>query len=275
MSADTWLRPLQSIFNSARRRLAIVTMHAVPDAARFERHLDVLAEMGRFVSLADVVDGGPLPRRPLLVTFDDGDRTLVDVAAPALARREIPAVAFVVTDLIGTDEPFWFAAVEAAAGRAEVNRLKQVPDDERRAAIAQLDPPLRQPQLTADELRSLDAAGIAIGSHSATHPCLDRCRDDVIADEVTRSFEALADVLGRPPVAFAYPNGNHDARARRAVADAGYRMAFAFDHRLTRLPPPDRFAVSRLRLAATAPDDRVRTIVSGLHPFLHHARGRS
>ena len=274
-SVDTWLRPVQWAFNATRRRLAIVTMHAVPDGARFERHLDVLGEMGTFVGLDDVVGGGALPRRPILVTFDDGDRTLVDVAAPALARRGIPAVAFVVTDLVGTDQPFWFAAVEAAAGRAEVNRLKTVPDDERRAAIAQLDPPLRQAQLTADELRALDAQGIAIGSHSATHPCLDRCGDDVIRDEVTRSFDALADLFGRPPVAFAYPNGNHDARARRAVADAGYRIAFAFDHRLTSMPPPDPFAVSRLRLAANAPDDRVRTIVSGVHPFLHRARGRS
>jgi peptidoglycan/xylan/chitin deacetylase (PgdA/CDA1 family) len=286
VTADRLLRrsPFQWAFEARRRhQLAAVTCHAVPHRAAFERQIDILASMGQFVALADVLaaveDGRPLPDHAILLTFDDGDRTVYDVAAPVLADRAIPAVAFVITGLIGTSEPFWWTEVEQLAGALAVARLKRVPDDERRAAIealrasaaAPVDP---QPQLRPAELTALEAQGIAIGSHTMTHPMLDQCRPAAVVAEVAGSFGDLAAMLGAPPASFAYPSGAYDDVARRAVIDAGYRIAFAFDHRLTPVPPPDQFAVSRLRVAATASEDRVRTIVSGLHPAVHHLRGR-
>ena len=53
-----------------------------------------------------------------------------------------------------------------------------------------------------------------------SHPCLPQCTNDVIDREVAGSREVLADLVGQPPLAFAYPNGDHDARSRRAVSRA-------------------------------------------------------
>src|SRR5207244_10929481 len=100
--------------------------------------------------------------------------------------------------------------------------LKQVPDDERIATIADLrrvasSPAPRVAHLRRSELRALESAGIAVGNHSHTHPCLPRCRDDKIRTEVVDAPAPLRDALGHAPTAFAYPNGHCDARTRQAV----------------------------------------------------------
>jgi len=298
-SVDSMLRwsPVQGLMQSRRRnRLAVVTYHAVSDGGVFERHLDVLGEMGCFVSLdevaANALDGMPLPPRPILLTFDDGDPSVLRTAAPRLRERGIPGVVFLITDLIGTDDVLWTTEVEQLVasggrtsldspsdGRALARDLKRRPDHVRREVIEQLRAsagtrPPRTPQLDAADVHRLAELGLAIASHTMSHPCLPQCTDDVIDREVAGSRAALTDLLGHPPAALAYPNGLHDPRTRRAVAHAGYDLAFAFDHRLSPVPPDDRHEISRVRVNGQASENRVRTVVSGLHPAVHHLLGR-
>jgi peptidoglycan/xylan/chitin deacetylase (PgdA/CDA1 family) len=303
-SPQAWLdavlrwTPTQAMMQRRRRdRLAVITYHAIRDAATFDRHLDVLGELGSFVSLDDVVASAtgqvPLPSRPILITFDDGHPSVLHTAAPRLNARGIPGVVFLITDLIGTDHLIWTTEVEqlvasggrtsihtTADGRALVRILKGRPDGVRRHAIDELratakDEQPRVPQLTAPEIARLAQLGMAISSHTMTHPCLPQCPDEVIEREVMGSREVLADLVGEPPLALAYPNGDFDSRSLRAVSSAGYAVAFGFDHRLSPIPPNDPYAISRLSMNARANDNRVRTVVSGLHPAIHHLRGRS
>ena len=83
------------------------------------------------------------------------------------------------------------------------------------------------------------------------------------------------DALGHAPRTFAYPNGDWDGRAEEALADAGYEAAFLFDHRANPATPRHPLRISRLRVNSTTSPGRFATIVSGLHPALHRARGRS
>jgi peptidoglycan/xylan/chitin deacetylase (PgdA/CDA1 family) len=227
----------------------------------------------------------------VLVTFDDGDRTVLDVAAPMLYERGVPGVAFVVAGLLDTDQPYWWdevaelvenggrVGVEQRAPAAVVALLKRVPDDERRQAIDDLRASARRPagrttQLRARDLLDLEEAGIAVGNHTLTHPCLPRCSDEQVRSEVVEAHRLLSDALGHPPRAFAYPNGDWDGRAREALSAEGYGLGVLFDHRLARWPLADPLRVSRLRVNSTTPMPRFRTILSGLHPAVHHARGR-
>ncbi len=284
--------PLQPLsLRASRRQLCVLAYHGVSDASRFAAQLDWLAAHASPVSLEQareaVLDGRPLPERPVLLTFDDGERSLLEVGAPLLRERDMPAVAFVVAGLIGTEDPFWWDEVEqlALAGACDaqpgdvVRRLKGVSDEERRLTIERMRTAagvaVRSPQLTADDLRKLELDGIAIGNHSLSHPCLDRCDDDVIHYEVATAHCLLTQMLGHEPTAFAYPNGNWDERVRREVETAGYRLAFGFDHRLAKLPVTDSLTVSRVRVDTAAELDRFRVLVSGLHPRIHHARGLS
>ena len=62
--------------------------------ALFEEHLEHFARRYNVVDLDQVLDGR-LPSRALLITFDDGYRSVLDVAAPLLRRHGLPSVFFV------------------------------------------------------------------------------------------------------------------------------------------------------------------------------------
>jgi peptidoglycan/xylan/chitin deacetylase (PgdA/CDA1 family) len=88
-------------------RLAVLGYHGIEDPAGFEAHLDHLQRFCHPVSLEQVEaaahDGRPMPPHSVLVTFDDGDRSVYTEALPRLAARSIPAVCFVIPGLVGTD----------------------------------------------------------------------------------------------------------------------------------------------------------------------------
>ena len=296
--ADATLRrsPVQAVFRRrTANRLAVLAYHGVDDPAQLARQLDLLVARARPVDLDTVVgalhERNPLPERAVLVTFDDGHRSVLEHGLPLLRERGVPAVAFVLPGVLGTDRPFWWheagslvgagAHVDGWQGDASsvVRRLKQVPDSERRAVLAALrrsapGPGVYQPQLREDELRLLEAGGVEIGNHTWDHPCLDRCADEVVRAEVRDGHAALTDALGHAPRAFAYPNGNWDPRAEHELRDLGYRVAFLFDHRLATVPAAEPLRLSRLRVNSDTPLDRFDTVITGLHPALHHARGR-
>lgn len=144
--------------------------------------------------LLDAISTGR-QRRLVGITFDDGYTNVLEAALPELQRRGFGATAFIISDrLSGTNEwdegPAW-------------------------------------PLLGADGVRELAAAGIEIGSHSATHIRLAGLATDQLTAEVAASRASLAALLGAEVRGFAYPYGSMDAAARRAVRKAGYAYACA------------------------------------------------
>jgi peptidoglycan/xylan/chitin deacetylase (PgdA/CDA1 family) len=288
--------PAQPVFaHRASRSLAVLAYHEVNDPARFELQLDHLVRVAHPVTLEEVVTAverrAPLPERAVLLTFDDGHRDVVETVLPLLRERGIPAVAFVVAGLIGSDDAHWWTEVKelsAAGGIVAgfdgtsppdlVRALKRVSDARRLAAIEELRRRVGRSatpvaQLRPEELSALESAGIAVGNHSLTHPCLSRCTDEKILHEVRGAHDALSGMLGHEPTAFAYPDGDQDPRVTRIVEEVGYPVAFRFDHRLDDLTPRFPLGISRLRTDAHATLDRFRIIVSGLHPAIHRLRG--
>ena len=284
--------PLQPLFQwRAERSLVVLAYHRVREASLFAEHLDWIRRERHPITLSDLeraTTGGGLPRRAVMLTFDDADRTLVDVALPLLRERSLPAVAFVVADLVDTDRPFWWAEVTrllAAGARASglpadpaeaVRALKTLPDEQRRRVIRSLretGPPVQMAQLRREELTDLESAGVAVGNHTLTHPCLSRCVEDVLRHEIVAAHDALIQTTGHDPTAFAYPDGDRDRRAEPMLRELGYRSAFLFDHRINYLPLRDPLSISRVRIDADASLDRLRIVTSGLHPAVLRLRG--
>lgn len=77
----------------------------------FKRHYNV-------VSLAQVLAArnglAPLPARALLISFDDGWADNAEFALPELQRAGLPAVLFVVADVVGRRQPFFQEQLVAA-----------------------------------------------------------------------------------------------------------------------------------------------------------------
>jgi peptidoglycan/xylan/chitin deacetylase (PgdA/CDA1 family) len=287
--------PLQWRYEGRQRdTLTVLAYHAAEDAESFAGQLDYLCARRQPLSLeqvhAAVITGERLPAQAVLITFDDADRSLLEVGMPLLVERGIPAAAFVVTGLLDSDRPFWWQEVESllrhggysstlpiGSASALIRSLKTQPDVRRLTVIDELRrtasrPAEAVPQLRAVDLLTLDAADIAVGSHSVSHPCLDRCDDEKVEAEVGAAQQRLKSILGRSPLAFAYPNGNVDPRVRRAVALHGHRLAFGFDHRISEWPPRDPLLISRVKVSSTSTIDRFATSLSGLHPAVHRVR---
>jgi peptidoglycan/xylan/chitin deacetylase (PgdA/CDA1 family) len=289
--------PAQLVFKiRARQRLTVLGYHGVDDPDRFERQLQYVCRAMRPVSQDDVLDAmagrRDLPPRAVLISFDDGDRSVVDVAMSMMQERGLPGIAFVIAGLLDTDQPYWWVEVKdlVASGatsngnktvspEALVTQLKRVSDDRRLAIVEELRRTARIPaaprvgQLLRSELPTLENAGIAVGNHTLTHPRLDQCDDDKVQHEILESHRILAAALGHPPRAFAYPDGAADPRAVAHLAAAGYEMAFLFDHRVGDRVPTDPFRISRVRVNASSRMDRFAAIASGLHPALYHRSG--
>ncbi len=276
----------------------VLAYHDVADPDCFARQVEYLAAAMHPVSLDEVLEaqagGLGLPQRAVLITFDDGHRSVYERALPILRERGVPAAVFVIAGLLESKEPYWWIEAEELLRRgartpgmvdpadpvAGVAALKRMPDEQRLAVLDELRAsalgnPVEMPQLTRAELRVLESGGVQVGNHTLTHPCLDRCTDEKVGFELERAHEILTEALGSPPSSFAYPNGYWTARAATVLAELGYEAAFLFDHRIGLFPPADALRISRVRVNSTTPLDRFRIIISGLHPFLLHAFGRA
>jgi peptidoglycan/xylan/chitin deacetylase (PgdA/CDA1 family) len=205
--------------------------------ADFECHLDLAAERGctplTVSAFADVLRGrAPLPRRALVMTFDDGVADFCAAALPALQARAVAATLYVPTGLL--------------------------PGSPQRVHLASVGEAL----LDWSQLAEIDAAGVELGAHSHTHPHLDTLRTAAARDEIRRSKALLEDELGHEVRTFAYPNGYSSTRVRRLVAEAGFGSACAVKNAFSS-PADDPLAIARLMLTSATTVDDVRAWLDG------------
>jgi len=206
-----------------------------PQPEAFRRHIDVLARLYSIVSLEEVLsafrDGDlrTLPRRALLITFDDGwagNRKLLDSLASAGVRPTV----FLCTSIAGTSRHFWWTHVPDAAER---DRLKLLDEQDRLRRLAALGfAPDREyadrQALTIDEVRAL-ADVVDLQAHTRSHPVLPTCSDERAEAEIAGSADDIERLTGRRPAAFAYPNGDRSARDVELVKRLGFECAFTTD----------------------------------------------
>jgi peptidoglycan/xylan/chitin deacetylase (PgdA/CDA1 family) len=181
-----------------------------------ERQLSLLRSLGyegaRFL---DAVISPPATRT-VVITFDDAYRNVATLAFPILARLGFPGTVFVPTSFAGSEQPMCWPGIDQWMGGPHEREL--IP-------------------LDWDELRELRRNGWEVGSHTRTHPHLPEVPDDVLDDELRRSREECADMMGEPCRTLAYPYGAHDPRVVAATATAGYDAAATLSSRLQSAEP--------------------------------------
>lgn len=248
-------------WQSARPELDPALISAEPE--EFERQMEWLARCATPISLADLLelkrDATALPRRAVLVTFDDGYRDFARLAWPVLRDHGVPVTLFVPTAFPG--EPrrcFWWDrlhsalsrtprrdSIETAAGRlplatpkhrlrahrALANQLARMPHDEAMMTVELMCTALEQPEpscplLDWGELRELADEGVTLAPHTRTHPRLDLIPLIEARREIAGSRDDLAREVGDPPPAFAFPGGAHDERLVQLLADQGFELGF-------------------------------------------------
>lgn len=294
------------------RSVAIVTYHHVcdpgpdyrfdPDTAdvtpaQFRRQLGLLARHFTVIDLATLargLDGGPLPRNPCLITFDDGYLSNLTEALPALRAAGLTATFFIATAFTTQRRLYWWDRiaylVHQAAGphlRLRYPEAREVPLADRAAARATLTKLVKDHReldlerflldlaaaaglawtpaveraladqliMTWDQVRELSAAGMTIASHTHEHRVLESMAPAELAADLRGARDELRRELGIDSRAIAYPVGRSIARYPAVrAAVAEAGYDLGFTNASGRLRVRGRPALDRLDLARTAVD---------------------
>lgn len=236
--------------------------------SNFAEHLDVLTRYFIPIKLSDLINhihDGTLPRKAVVVTFDDGYADNFWNAYPLLKRFGVPATIFVTTGLIGTNQEAYWDELERLLLQGEVitevsitfdaytghwrlttpkerikayleifNIITPMPQEKRETVLAQLRNTLKtesdnRPEyrfMSVDELIEISRDGLVeIGAHTVNHADLPALPPELQRWEITMSKQHLEEWLGRVVDLFAYPYGHVNDVTRQIVIEAGFKAA--------------------------------------------------
>jgi peptidoglycan/xylan/chitin deacetylase (PgdA/CDA1 family) len=136
-----------------------------------------------------------VPQKSVLITMDDGYRSVYDIAYPILQKYEFTATLFVYTSFVG------------------VSRMS----------------------VTWEQLKEMQKNGFTIGSHSIYHSDLSQPKEGEtqreyfarINEELYGSKKIIDQKLGQNTYFLAYPFGYYDQRSIQTAREAGYKIAMS------------------------------------------------
>jgi peptidoglycan/xylan/chitin deacetylase (PgdA/CDA1 family) len=258
--------------------------------AAFAQQMGYVARHYRVVSMAEVlqavVKGTALPRRAVLLTFDDAYYDFGDIAWPILHRYRLPVTLFVPTGYPNRPErAFWWDRLYHAMTytshtalrntplgvlslttpeqrhtslRSLQNYLKTIPHAEAMAMVDTVcttlatEPFCQKSVLTWEELRQLAREGVTLGAHTQTHPIMTQLLPQQIQQEIIGSQQDLHQEIGQTLPIFCYPSGRHDDAVVRVLKDEGFVLAFTTLHGQNDLRTVDLLRLRRTNITRRA-----------------------
>ncbi len=164
----------------------------------FEKQMRYLKENGyRVISPEELMDflafRKRIPKKAVLISIDDGFRSVYEIAFPILKKYGFTATLFIYTDYIGVSNK----------------------------------------ALTWDQLREMKGSGFSIGSHSVSHSDLTKKMADEtdaayykrVKKELVLSKKILDKELSQETRFFSFPYGQSDETLMKMAKDADYSIA--------------------------------------------------
>lgn len=310
------------LFDLSRRRhrrdLRIVTYHGVEDCEDpilnaegmqvsprlFEQQLDALLRHLRPYSMGEVItqflEHREWPENGVVITFDDGYQNNLEIAAPILRRKGVPAAFFMTTGFVeGRCYPWWYAVrgaiaktrrtaltnpitndagipIESPEKRRRAvfmieSALVKMPEIIRRSAIRRLleqcemDEAKPFPMLDWAGVRALANQGFEIGNHTDTHLSLSHEPVDVVLAELETAQMLLKKHVARPLPVAAYPYGHVPVRLEALAPRLQQMSLYAGLTTTLGLNPSksDPLLLKRLDMSGHRDPTNVESLISG------------
>lgn len=199
--------------NNITPEISVLLYHQIGEIVYSHSNLDCFCLVGNFYeqmkylknnnyrviglneALSSLHGHNTLDRPAVVLTFDDGDISFLELALPILQEFKFPSVVFAVSGLLGQHTQW----------------VKE--------------PKNRMPIMSAVQLQSLAMSLVEIGSHSVTHSRLNQLNEKEIWQELHDSKLHLEDIIGNEVGSFAYPHGGYNDTVLHTIRAVGYRCA--------------------------------------------------
>ncbi len=260
-----------------QKNIAVLMYHRIIDSnynfwklnvspRTFEEHIRYISQNYKVLRLeeewSNIVEAD---QKYVVVTFDDGYADNYRYALPILEKYHVPATIFVSTDLIDTDEMYWWDELEKiflidkyrgefvfggvsykisdANDSRDVcvrirNLIKDMDPAERRGNLADLRSLLGLEQPETSELRCVNTPElermarspyVTIGGHTKSHLSMGSFHsENLLRLEIEESLGILEEKTGKKIKVFAYPYGGPKDRcdlADKMIADCGIKKS--------------------------------------------------
>ncbi len=239
----------------------------VTSASTFREQMEIVARKFHPVTMDDVLlflDGKKqLPRKPVVITFDDGFADNIEVAAPILEHFGIRGAFYITVDPVEKGGVPWFCRIRHAFGTTHrqnwsdsvsaCSRNLADPADRKAAFLVasercarrrgnaqeivvrtieeelEVQPLSEKLMMTWDQVRTLHRLGHIIGSHTVTHPNMAYMGAEDLRIECVESKKKLEKELGAAVPHFSYPSPilqpHWSEETLQCTEEAGYRCA--------------------------------------------------
>lgn len=167
-----------------------ISLNIIPSV--FEEQIKTMQDAGYTFLTASDLDNimdkkATLPRKAVLLTFDDGYRDFYEDAYPILKKYHVKATQYVIAGFLDRPNHMYTTQLQ---------------------------------EIAKDNL-------VEIGAHTMDHMWLRGGDTKTVNYEVAESRKKLQSLTGLPITSFAYPYGAFDAQAIQIVRDAGFTNALS------------------------------------------------
>ena len=216
-----------------------------------------------------IIEGqSALERNSVLLTFDDGYRDNYDLAFPILQKHGVEGLFFLPTSFVGSRTLPWWDQIASLIKASKQRRIdltypvarsflmergdrqavirsalrlyrdaRTTDGDQfikRLAEVCDVPRITQAPErifLSWDEARTMKRAGMSFGSHTHSHPLMNKLSFNDQVEELCRSRSMLEAELGGTIDTVAYPVGSANAFSSttfEAMQQTGYRKGFSY-----------------------------------------------
>ena len=178
-----------------------------------------------------LAEGGVVPPKTVVITFDDGFEDFHRYAVPALVEYGFTATVFVTTG--------WIQDAGSDSAPSRPGRM-----------------------LSWSQVAEAVAVGVEAGAHSCQHPQLDQIPVTRLRDELYVSKARLEDRLGISVPGLAYPFGYSNTTVRQVARAAGYEYGYAVRNMMANTES-DLFKLARLTVHRSTSLAEFQRLING------------
>ena len=212
--------------------------------------------------------GRPLPKKAVVITFDDGHVGNYQLL-PIIREMQIPVTIFLCSDIVGTQRHFWFKHSKKLI--PERQKMKKMPNTQRLEALKhygfeqtrEYDDIQALSREQIEEMRSW----VDFQSHTCFHPVLPQCDNETANAEIVLSKEHLEQYYSLHINTISYPNGDYSPRDIQLAQKAGYICGITVDFGYNDFHT-DLFRLKRISVNDARTMDELIVKSSGCFAFL-------